>query len=142
MDWEQCLEGNVSKRRPDLEEAAALLKMAGRREAYISAAKRTKEFTPLVVEAYYEIAKELITGIMAADGYKSYSHECLITFAEKFCGLPKGRVVLLDQLRKIRNEINYRGASVDPSYLERNETEIGATIAALKALLRKRLPRQ
>lgn len=138
MDWDECLEGGVRTKRPDMEEAKALLKMAEKREEYIKAIGNPREFASLIVEGYYEIIKELITAIMSVDGYKSYSRECLITFIEKFYGFSKDRVVLLDQLRRIRNDINYRGASVDYSYLERNQAPIKGIIIELKKVLKRR----
>ncbi len=139
MDWEECLKEDVRRKRPDTEEARALLLMAEKREAYISASRDAKEFASLIVEGYYEIIKEIITAIMSADGYKSYSHECLIAFAGEFYKLPKSQLMLLDQLRRVRNDINYRGFSVDSSYLERNERGIKEIIKALKAVLKEKL---
>ena len=138
MDWGECLEGDVKKKRPDFEEAKSLLLMAEKREAYIST-KDKMEFASLVIEDYYEIIKELITAILSADGYKSYSHECLATFLEKFYHFPKGQVILVNQLRKMRNDINYRGVSIDYSYLGRNEADIKGVIAALKHILKGKL---
>jgi len=126
------LKENVKRKRQDPEEAKALLKMTEKREAYINAIKNTRNFTSLIIEDYYEIIKELITAIMSSDGYKSYSHECLIIFMEKFYNLSKSHLVLIDQLRRIRNDINYRGISVDYSYLERNENSIKEIIIELK----------
>lgn len=139
MDWEECLEDAVKVKRKDSQEAQALLKMAEKREAYISSIQPREEFTSFIVEDYYEIIKELLTALLSADGYKSYSHECLITFLEKFYPFTKDQLTLIDQLRKIRNDINYRGVSVDYSYLERNEDIIRQIIKELKALIRQKL---
>ena len=92
--------------------------------------------TTLKVEAYYEIIKELATALLSLNGYKSYSHECLISFINdnfsgKFTGM---QIELIDQLRIMRNDIAYRGAFVDNDYLDRNETNILSIIKTLRGL--------
>jgi len=139
MDWEECLRENVKRKRQDLEEARALLKMAERRELLRSEIKGKDEFNSIIIESYYESIKELITAIMSVDGYKSYSHKCLIIFMRKFYHLPRHHLMLIDQLRKLRNDINYRGIAVDSSYLERNERDIKNVISGLKDVLRRKL---
>lgn len=48
--------------------------------------------------------------------------------------LPKNKSIFLDQLRKVRNDINYRGISIDFSYLQRNESQIKRIINVSYAL--------
>ncbi len=38
----------------------------------------------------------------------------------------------IDELRKVRNEINYRGLTIKKDYLERNELEFKSIIKRLK----------
>lgn len=66
----------------------------------------------------------------AAEGYKSYSRECLIDFvrdrfASKFTGM---QIELIDQLRVMRNDIAYRGAFIEDDFLERNEFRLNGFV--------------
>jgi len=75
--WEENSE-KVNRIRPDKEKAKALLKMVALREQRLKH-MTTPVFSTLLVEDYYEIVKELITAIMSIDGWKTVSHELLIT---------------------------------------------------------------
>ena len=94
----------------------------------------------LRAESYYEIIKELITSLLAVEGFKSYSHECLISFLEyKSRNFNKQEINLIDQLRIIRNDIAYRGIFIEDDYLIRNEKKILEIINKLKGELNRRI---
>jgi len=134
MDFENCIrKGLVKRSGKNREMSNSLIKLANIRLADID--KLTN--TTLKIESYYEIIKELLTALLASEGYKSYSHECLISFARdkfsnKFTGM---EIELIDQLRIIRNDIVYRGAFVEDDFLDRNERTILDVIKILKDLL-------
>jgi len=129
----------VSKQRPDVEKARALLKMIALRE------QRTQitplpQFATLLAEEFYEIVKELITGIMSVDGWKTTSHELLIGYIAKlYPEFTTAEVMLLDQLREMRNDIAYRGTMINPEYLERNQQSIYEAIQKLKQTIHARI---
>ena len=132
--FEDCIkEGLVKKSGKNREISNSLVKLADIRLGGIG------KFTnaTLKVESYYEIIKELLTALLASEGYKSYSHECLISFArDKFSGKFTGmQIELMDQLRVMRNDIVYRGAFVEDDFLNRNERNILDVIKILKGLL-------
>jgi len=56
----------------------------------------------LILEMYYEIAKELITAILFIDGYKTLSHTDLIEYLRIHYknNFDDYEIELLDQLRK------------------------------------------
>src|SRR3989344_9685773 len=119
-DWDENI-NEVGKISKDKEKAKSLLKLIKLREENIKRINK-KEFTTLLVEDYYEIIKELITAIMSADGYKTLSHELLIGYIDKFYKeFSKFEINTMDQLRKIRNDIAYRGLIISTEYLDRNE---------------------
>lgn len=132
MNWDECLQEHVRQKRKDLEEAKALLALAEEREEFLRQAPQPERFSRLIVEGYYETIKELITALLTADGYISYSHECLLSYLQKFHSLPRQQLLLIDQLRVIRNNINYRGATVTGSYLQQHGDAIREVIAILK----------
>jgi hypothetical protein len=140
MEWEECLKGKMRKRKPNPEEARALFKMAERRQRFIDSVKDRREFASLLAEDYFEIIKELVTALMSLDGYKCYSHECLVAFLTEFHKvMSRPERELIDQLRKIRSDINYRGLVLEYDYIERNEEAVLDIIRKLKGMIKGRL---
>ena len=137
-EWDETAE-SVSRITPDLEKARALLKVIQLREKNISFMDKA-EMSTLIIESYYKIIKELITGIMSADGYKTTSHELLIAYlAEFYKEFLRNELITLDQLRKLRNDIAYRGVIIESDYLERNEKTIQKIILKLKTIINKKI---
>jgi hypothetical protein len=131
LPWDETSD-KVSKIRPDGEKAKSLLKVA---ELHEKRARMTPlpEMATLLVEEYYEIIKELVTAIMSCDGWKTTGHELLVGYlAEFYPEFNHAEISLIDQLRVMRNDIAYRGAMIDPEYLEQNRKSILAVIAKLK----------
>ncbi len=130
---------NLIRIQKDTERAKSLYFLADLRYQKITVFDEEKE-TSLVVEAYYEVAKELITAILFCDGYKTLSHMDLISYLktnyrETFSFL---EIELLDQFRKYRNKIVYYGLNMDSSYLKLNKKEITSIIDKLFELCRKK----
>ena len=139
MEWDECLRGKVRKRVPNPEQARALVKMASARFDFIRSG-REKGAPSLIAEGYYDVIKDMMTALMASDGYKSYSHECLTAFLSRFYSdIPVHDRELIDQLRMIRNNISYRGLVLENEYLERNEKDILEIIGRLHDILKRRL---
>lgn len=136
--WEEC-KADINKVKPDKEMAKSLLKMMSIRLKLMETAGR-EEFTSIVVEGYYEIIKEGITAIMALDGCKTLSHEALISYLAKFYKeFSENEILFIDDLRRIRNKIAYKGFFVRKDYLDRNEHQIKAIIGKLQDLISKEL---
>ncbi|HII17119.1 TPA: hypothetical protein HA361_04350 [Candidatus Woesearchaeota archaeon] len=134
MNFRECVrKGKVIKKRSDSQMARSLLLLATTRENDID-----KLSTPtLKVESLYEIIKELITGLLACHGYKSYSHECLVAFMKQEFPdvLSAEEAAITDQLRIIRHDIANRGIFVEHDYLLRNEMKLKVIITMIKAAL-------
>jgi len=136
MSFEECVRRKLVKKMvKNRETSNSLIKLAE-----ISAENLLKINNPtLRTEAYYEILKELMTALLSLEGYKSYSHECLISFVKnKFSNkFSLMQIELIDQLRILRNDIVYRGDFVKKDFLERNEGDIQNIIKILKEILEK-----
>lgn len=138
QQWDEH-SAKVSKITPDKEKARSLLQLVELREKDLLA--KSEEFATLMVEGYYEIIKELITAIMGIDGYKTVSHELLVGYLARFYqDFSPAEVQIIDQLRKIRNDIDYRGVMISPEYVTRNKHFILRIISKLKAVVTKKLP--
>ena len=93
------------------------------------------------VEEYYEIIKELITGIMYFDGFKTLSHISLLEYIkeEYLEEITKQELNIIDILRKLRNDILYYGQKIDQSFLDNYEENIKQIINKLIIILSKKL---
>ena len=140
MKWDDCLEYKVKKVKENPEQAEALFQLTKRRLKSIEKRKKD-EYPQLLIESYYEAIKELISALLAIHGYKSYSHECLISFMEEFypTALDDFQIHFLDNMRRLRSDIQYRGRDVADDYLERNSSTIEKIIGILLKTVEKEL---
>ncbi|MBS3108908.1 hypothetical protein J4227_00060 [Candidatus Woesearchaeota archaeon] len=131
---------DVSRITPEMEKAKSLLLLVALRQKDLRTKEKSEEFATLVVETYYEIVKELITAIMSIDGYKTLSHETLVSYLWHYAdNFGSSQIFLIDQLRKTRNDIAYRGIMISPEYLKRNKEQIHEIISKLKRLTESKL---
>ncbi len=137
ISWKECVDQNIiTKTTPDKERSLQMLNMANLRLEFWDK-KINDKFIALKVEAYYDIIKELIFAHMYKNGFNCTNHLCLIAYLrEKFENFDF-EIDKTDELRKLRNEINYRGFSVQKDYLDRNELEFKSIINKLKDSLKK-----
>ena len=106
----------------------SLIEMA--KERFSDIKKESKTYK--IIEEYYEIIKELITALMYSDGFKTLSHKMLIFYLEKnYKNFNKSEILLIDELRKLRNNIVYYGQKVEKEFLINNEEEIISIINKL-----------
>ena len=106
----------------------SLIEMA--KERFNDIKKESKTYK--IIEEYYEIIKELITALMYSDGFKTLSHKMLIFYLEKnYKNFNKSEILLIDELRKLRNNIVYYGQKVEKEFLINNEEEIISIINKL-----------
>jgi hypothetical protein len=138
--WKDSQE-EVKRITPDRQMAKAILKMIEVRTKALRLMDR-KEFASLVVEDYYEITKEAITALMALDGYKTLSHEVLVAYLKEFYPqFSESEILLVDQLRQLRNKIAYKGFFIAHDFLERTEARMKAMVSKIKRILEDRLAR-
>ncbi|MBI4141690.1 hypothetical protein HY484_02070 [Candidatus Woesearchaeota archaeon] len=141
LSWDETSD-KVNKIRPDSEKAKALLKMTELHEKRVQITP-LHEMATLIVEEYYEIIKELITALMSCDGWKTTSHELLVGYLAKFYPEIDGaEISFIDQLRQMRNDIDYRGIMINPEYVERNKETILNVIDELKRAVNKRITKE
>ena len=135
MNWKECFDQSIiTKTTPDEERATQMLNMANLRLEFWKSQTEDK-YTSLKVEAYYDIIKELIFAHLYKNGYNCTNHLCLLAYLkEKFQDFDF-EIQKIDELRKVRNEINYRGFNVQKDYLNRNELEFKNIITKIKERL-------
>ena len=132
MSWKECVdEGIITQSTPDEERSNQMLIMANLRLKFWDK-KVADEFIVLKVEAYYDIIKELLFAHLYKNGYNCTNHLCLIAYLKEKIKDFDFETQKIDELRKLRNEINYRGLTIKKDYLERNELEFKNIIKRLK----------
>lgn len=87
-----------------------------------------------IIEGYYEIIKELIFVLIYKAGYNCSNHLCLISFLEEFFPNMDFEINKINELRMLRNDINYRGFSINYSYLEQNREHVHNIVEKLFSL--------
>ena len=132
-------QSEVNKIKPDKEMTKSLLKMMEIRQNAVESLDKEK-FASIIVEGYYEIVKEGITALMSIDGYKTLSHEVLIGYIKEFYKeFSESEVYFIDQLRKIRNRIVYKGFFVQKDYLDRNKKQLKEITEKLRKIIEQKL---
>ena len=132
MSWKECVdEGIITQAVADEERSNQMLIMANLRLKFWDR-KVADEFIVLKVEAYYDIIKELLFAHLYKSGYNCTNHLCLIAYLKEKIKDFDFETQKIDELRKVRNEINYRGLTIKKDYLERNELEFKNIIKRLK----------
>lgn len=137
--WKECVEeGIITQAVPDEERSSQMLMMANLRLKFWESLEgiADEKFTSLFVEAYYDIIKELIFAHLYKKGYNCTNHLCLIAYLKEEIKNFDFEIQKIDELRKARNEISYRGLTIKKDYLERNKPEFKNIIKRLKEELK------
>lgn len=132
---------------PDKERAKSLLSTVSVRVDAIKLLQKAdrNKFASKIIEEYYESILELITSILAVDGFKIRGdavgpHMIVVGYLrDNYKEFGEHEIQLIDDLRKKRNGIKYYGRAVRADYLENNETEIKNVIDKLKTAISKKL---
>jgi len=133
---EEIIEEKIFKISKTIARAKALKEMAAERLIDIKIENKVYK----IIEQYYEIIKELITAIMYTDGFKTLSHKSLITYLkDNYNGFSTEEIILIDEIRRLRNDIVYYGRKIDKFFLLNKENNIKKIIKELFGILNKKL---
>ena len=105
-------EGKVLKKTPDPGEARSLFIQAKERFSDLRQLSLNEKNASFRFEAAYEALREAVQSFLSNEGYKSYSHEAIFSYALDYGLLSEVNAVKADRYREIRNDINYRGKKV------------------------------
>lgn len=91
-------------------ESKAMIVRASKRLEYVKSQSITEDNASFLFEDIYEIMRECVHGLMAANGYKPYSHEATVAFLDEHYKSYFGEklVEAFNRYRIIRNNIMYR----------------------------------
>ncbi|VVB97725.1 Uncharacterised protein [uncultured archaeon] len=87
-----------------------MIMRASKRLEYVKSQSITEDNASFLFEDIYEIMRECVHGLMAANGYKPYSHEATVAFLDENYKSYFGEklVEAFNRYRIIRNNIMYR----------------------------------
>lgn len=99
-----------------------------------------KETPYVLLETYYEIAVQLITGIMYSDGFKTLNHISLIEYVSRYKEFSLEEIKILDQMRKFRHGTIYYGKKESGNFFINHEKEIISIINKLFIIAETKMP--
>ena len=136
MDWEDCKKEYVREVKIDKDKIESIISVANKRKEFINKIEVNNENCSFIIEAYYEIIKELLVALLLKKGLKSDNHQCLISYFYKNNPKYEYESNLILQLSFLRNRLNYYGEKIDIGFYEKNKLEFEHIIEILKGLLK------
>ncbi len=131
MNFEDFIsQGKVRKGTPDIPKVNSLIETSKNHLLFLKDQKITQISAGSIFVTYYEALREIIEAICLREGYKVYSHEAFTYFLRE-----KNEPILsqkFDNLRKLRNSVNYYGEKVNMDEVESAKKEIIGIIKDLK----------
>ena len=103
-------DGKVKKQIQDTELARSLLNDAKQRFNKMIQLDVNK-FSKIIFENVYDALRGILDSLLAADGYKSYSHEASIAYLKKY-DVEDSLLKELDDFRYKRNSSKYYGKDI------------------------------
>jgi hypothetical protein len=101
------------------------------------------KFPSNLTKEYYDAIRELISIVLLLDGYRvigESAHKKQIAYLEaNYKEFNKDEIILLDDLRIIRNKISYDGFFVKEDYINRKMGSLYKIIEKLKEIINRRL---
>jgi uncharacterized protein (UPF0332 family) len=135
MDWEECCGKRIVKDvKPDIELVASLKKSSGNKMESARQLLLSEVTAASKLSLAYDSLRELLEALALVNGYKVYNHECYGAFlAEVLHESSKGDS--FDEIRKIRNTVNYYGAELSVEEAENIIMKIKALRKSVGILL-------
>lgn len=131
MKFEDFIEqGKVRKGSTDIPKVKSLLATSHNHLLFLNHQKIDEISAGSILVTYYEALREVIEAMCLKEGFKVYSHEAFTYFLKE--KNEESAAVKFDNLRKLRNSINYYGEKVDASEVESAKEEIIELIHTLK----------
>ena len=112
MDWKDCIKKRIAKEiNPDLDLIKSLIKTSNNKLKSEEKLKLDDLTSSSKISLTYDSLREILEALAIKKGYKIYNHECYTCFLKEILNESmKGDE--FDELRKIRNDINYYGKEI------------------------------
>ncbi|MBI1936460.1 hypothetical protein HYS31_08590 [Candidatus Woesearchaeota archaeon] len=123
-------QGKVRKGSPDIPKVRSLVQTSNNHLAFLKNQKINETSSGSILVTYYEALREVIEAICLKEGLKVYSHEAFTYFLKEKD--EESAAVRFDNLRKLRNSINYYGEKVGITEVQAAKKDITGLIQLLK----------
>ena len=112
MDWQECLNKRIAKEiKEDINLIESLLKTSNNKLESEEKLEMNEITAISKLSLTYDSLREALEALALKKGYKIYNHECYTAFLKEILEeSEKGDE--FDEIRKIRNSINYYGKGV------------------------------
>ncbi len=112
MDWEECCNKRIAKSiKPDVDIINSLTKSSENKLESESKLIMSDVTANSKLSLAYDSLRELLEALVIKNGYKIYNHECYSAFLKEILEKSdKGDE--FDDIRKIRNAVNYYGKHI------------------------------
>ena len=128
MDWKECCTEKIAKSiKPDTNLIKSLIESSKNKIESESKLPMSKITASSKLSLAYDSLRELLEALATKNGYKIYNHECYTAFLKEI--IKRSDIGdEFDNIRKVRNAVNYYGKKISPK-----ESEM--IIARIKNLL-------
>ncbi len=123
-------QGKVRKGSIEIAKIKSLLETSKNHLLFLENQKINYVSAGSIMVTYYEALREIIEAMCLTEGFRVYSHEAFTYFLRE-----KNETIIaekFDNLRKLRNAVNYYGEKVDAPEVEIAKQEIIHLIKMLK----------
>ena len=123
-------QGKARKGSPDISKVKSLLETSNNHFLFLENQKINEVSAGSILTTYYEALREIVEAICLKEGFKVYSHEAFTYFLKE-----KNEDIIaikFDNLRKLRNSINYYGEKISYKEAEYAKEEALKLIRLLK----------
>ncbi len=118
-DFSEFVKDNiVKKKKKDTARAKSLIAEAENRKIYVKSIPFSKNNANYIIEGAYDVIRQLVDAKLVSEGYKTSSHDARVSYFQNL-NFSKGEVEFLQELKDIRNKIDYYGIINDLDYAEK-----------------------
>ena len=113
MDWKDCVDNKLVKSKSvDKGLIDSLLKTSEMKLESNNRLELDEVTAATKIGIAYDSLREMLEALAIKKGFKVYSHECFCAFLDEICR-DKSLADEFDKYRKVRNQVNYYGKSVN-----------------------------
>lgn len=132
---EYLKKGLVKTRKENTARVKSILEEVDKRLKFFNAIPISEESANYIIENMYDVMRELIEAKLLLEGYKSYSHEAIVSYLKKL-GFSSSEVGFMDELRDIRNHTKYYGHLVNSEYAKKVSEFVNKAYPKLKGMIK------
>jgi len=137
MDWEECCNKRIAKKvEPDIYLIKSLTKSSKNKFESESKLEMSDITASSKLSLAYDSLRELLEALALKNGFKIYNHECYSAFLKEIMS-KSDKATEFDEIRKIRNDVNYYGREISADESEKIVQEIKRLRVFVANLLEK-----